>query len=60
MLFAFMIIFRYIPKRDDFSNSTRTRQRFGVRQPQLPLLYVRTLPVGYESGSCGYRTPNWR
>src|SRR6185503_9629022 len=34
-------------------------QPFGVRQPQLPLLYVRSLPVAYESGSCGCRTPNW-
>ena len=29
-----------------------------MRQPQLPLLYVRALSVAYESGSCGYRTPN--
>jgi predicted RNase H-like HicB family nuclease len=32
---------------------------FGVRQPQLPLLYVRARAVAYESGSCGYRTPNY-
>jgi hypothetical protein len=38
----------------------RARQRFGVRQPQLPLSYVRALSVAYESGSCGYRTPNCR
>ncbi|HEV7768543.1 MAG TPA: proprotein convertase P-domain-containing protein [Thermoanaerobaculia bacterium] len=31
---------------------------FGVRQPQLPLSYVRDAPVAYDSGSCGCRTPN--
>ncbi len=33
---------------------------FGVRRPQLPLLYVPPSSVAYESGSCGYRTPNLR
>jgi hypothetical protein len=33
---------------------------FGVRRPQLPLSYVPPSSVAYESGSCGYRTPNVR
>ena len=44
--------------REDPPAIRKPRQRFGVRQPQLPLLYVRALPVAYQSGSCGYRTPN--
>jgi hypothetical protein len=32
---------------------------FGVRRPQSPLLYIERLSATtYESGSCGYRTPN--
>jgi uncharacterized protein YxjI len=33
-------------------------KRFGVRQPQLPLLYATDIARTYESGGCGHRTPN--
>jgi hypothetical protein len=33
---------------------------FGVRQPQLPLSYVRARQMPYEGGSCGCRTPKRR
>ncbi len=33
--------------------------RFGVRWPQPPLSYVEAALVGYKSGDCGRRTPNY-